>query len=60
MLQSFAEPSAKYMIKEKLKNRVEEDGDAGSEGPAERIRRQLRQIEPGERQDLTVHVEKRD
>lgn len=48
-LQAIAEPQAKYVIEEKLKEEVDEDGESGPDDPTEHLHRQARRIRRGER-----------
>jgi hypothetical protein len=47
-LQSIAEPQNKYVIEEKLKEEVDEDGEGGPDDPTEHLHRQARRIRRGD------------
>ncbi|HTH53270.1 MAG TPA: hypothetical protein VL495_04915 [Edaphobacter sp.] len=60
-LQSIAEPQNKYVIEEKLKEDVDEDGDGGPDDPTKHLHRQARKIRRGDRLErLTTFLPRRE
>jgi hypothetical protein len=58
-LQSIAQPQTRYVIEEKLKEEVDEDGEGGPDDPTRHLHRQAKKIRRGERLErLTTFLPK--